>query len=273
MSPNVYVTGSSGVIGTRVIRGLAAAMPLWTVIPVTVDLRDFTQVTAFCDDFPAPDLLVHLAAMVPTASVREDPVGAYKVNALGTGHIIQATIRRNPSLWTLYTSTSHVYQPSRSPVKETSPLEPVTAYGRTKLAGEMIASDAVALEATSGLCVARIFSVYSPDQRSSFLYPALLSRKKSWDGKGPLVVEGWNNVRDFLSAEEVASRLLQLIVGRAEGVYNIGSGIGLTVREFAHEALKLDVDPSPSSAANPATFLVADTSRYERFVNASRACG
>lgn len=273
MSTNVYVTGSSGVKGNRVVRGLAAAMPAWSVIPVTVDLRDLAQVTAFCEDFPTPDLLVHLAARVPTVSVREDPVGAYSVNALGTGHIIQATVRSNPNLWTLYASTSHVYQSSRSPIRETAPLEPVTIYGRTKLAGEMVAADTVAIAGMSGLCIARIFSVYSSDQPSSFLYPTMLSRKSSWDGKRPLVVEGWNNVRDFLSAEEVASRLLQLILGRAEGVFKIGSGIGLTVREFAHEALNLNIEPSPSSAANPATYLVADTSRYERFVNAATARG
>lgn len=267
MSRNIIVTGASGVIGRRVTVMLASADTDWTVIPVPVNLRDQALVSEFCETAPFPDILLHLAATVPTEKVRADPLSAYLVNAVGTGTILQGLLKRNPRLWTLYASTSHVYQPRETPIPETACVNPITVYGRTKLAAEWVALDVVANASMSALCIARIFSVYSPDQHGSFLFPTLLSRKSSWDGKNPIRIRGWNNVRDFLSAEEVASRLIELINGRAQGVFNIGSGKGLTVLEFARQILNLDIEPSLEEKASAPTSLVADVSNYERYVN------
>lgn len=267
MSLNVFVTGLSGVIGRHITELVTSASPSWTVIPVTPDLNDPAQVSKFCEDSPFPDVLLHLAAIVPTKKVQAYPMAAYLVNAIGTGYIMQALLKRNPKLWTLYASTSHVYQPSERPIQETACLGPITGYGRTKLAGEGVALDIVASEPLSALCIARIFSVYSPDQDDSFLYPMLLEKKRSWVGKSPVSIQGWNHVRDFLSAEEVASCLVELLKGRAEGVFNIGSGKGLTIRDFAREIVGLEVEPSPAEKVLPATSLVADISSYERYLN------
>ena len=264
---NVFLTGASGVIGRELARLMTSSHLGLKVISVDVDLLDTTGLLDFVEKAPFPDALVHLAAIVPTGRVQMDPFAAYKVNALGTGSIIQAFLTRNPHLWTLYASTSHVYRPSKSPIAESAPLEPTTIYGRTKLAGEMIASDLVSNVSTSSLCIARIFSVYSPHQRDSFLYPVLLSKKNSWDWKDPVLLHGWNNVRDFLPAEEVAHRLLRLVIGHGTGVFNVGSGKGLTVKDFAKVVLGLEVKDSLAEMAVPESALIANISRYERFLN------
>lgn len=273
MSLNVFVTGLSGIIGRRIPGMVTVANPSWTIIPVTSDLSDPAQVSEFCENAPFPDVLLHLAAIVPTGTVQADPMAAYVTNAIGTGSLIQGLLRRNPELWTLYASTSHVYQPSDDPIPETSRLEPITGYGRTKLAGEMVAKDILLKEPLGALCIARIFSVYSPDQHDSFLFPMLLSKKRTWDGKSPVAIQGWNQVRDFLSAEEVAFRLVELLKGRAEGVFNIASGKGVTIRDFAKQTVNLEIDQSPAQAAVPATSLVADISAYERYVNGFKTRG
>jgi len=267
MSQNMFVTGATGVLGRRLLGQLGSAFPDWNVIPVAVDLRDPEAVASFCEKSPFPDLLFHLAAIVPTVRVDEDPLDAYMVNAIGTGRILGGMLARNPSLWGLYVSSSHVYASGDSALSEESPLSPMSAYGRTKLAGELVAADLFAARPDAHLCVARVFSMYSPDQNESFLFPKLLSLKRSSGNGLAQTVKGWDNVRDFLPADDVAGHLVNLCLGRAEGVYNVGSGVGVTVASFARAILGLEVELSDATRSPKKSVLVAEISKYERYLD------
>lgn len=259
---NVFVTGASGVLGRRIVSLLGRLQPSWTVIPVGVDLRDVQAVSAFCDASVRPDMLIHLAAIVPTGRVNHDPLSAYEVNSVGAGRIFQAMLSVNPELWGLYVSSSHVYAPSDYPLTEASEIRPASAYGRTKLAGEFSVTDVFDGEGRANLCIARVFSMYSPDQDRSFLYPGLLSLKKDPANFGKKVpVHGWDNVRDFLHADAVADYLVRLVSTGAAGLFNIGSGLGRSVASFASEVVGINPDLVDELKSENRTSLVANVSK------------
>lgn len=259
---HVVITGATGVLGSRVAKMLSHRKPEWSISFFRADIRDQGAVESFCDSIERPDLLLHFAAVVPTARVSSDPAAAYAVNTVGTSLILQNLLRRNPNLWTLFASTSHVYRPKFESLHETSELAPENVYGRTKLAAEFVATDLTSWTG-AGLCIARVFSMYARDQEKSFLFPKLLSLRSARNDIVSTGVPGWNNVRDFLSADGVAEKIVRLVVNSELGTLNIASGHPKTVGTFAVEVIGRDLQFSEATKQLNPTSLVADTSRFD----------
>jgi len=89
----------------------------------------------------APTHLYHLAAIsVPAACGDQEPLPhAVAVNVDGTRRVAELAVSLPSRPRVLLASSSHVYapvDPERPWVAESAPLEPRSAYGRTKLAAE-----------------------------------------------------------------------------------------------------------------------------------------
>jgi dTDP-L-rhamnose 4-epimerase len=83
----------------------------------------------------------------------------------------------------------------------------------------------------------RFFNVYGPRQALSNPYTGVLAifAARLLNGKAPLVFEDGNQRRDFVHVRDVATacRLALETPGAAGGVFNIGSGRAVTIRELA----------------------------------------
>jgi len=75
--------------------------------------------------------------------------------------------------------------------------------------------------------------MYSEDQDNTFLYPSLRSRLESHDPKKVFRLKGWNNVRDFSSADQISLKVQGLLNLEATGVINVASVSPLQVGDFA----------------------------------------
>lgn len=229
---NVLVTGATGTVGRRVIqelhdRGLGAR-----IVQFEGDVASRVDVQKCLDRAAPVGSCVNLAAVVPVSDAKQNPIRAYQVNAIGVGIVVEEVSRRFENPYILHCSTSHVYGSSTRPLTEGSPTAPVSTYGRSKLAGELLASD-VAESRNAQLGVARVFSLWAEDQTGSFLYPSLKAKFQASLIGEPVRVSGGNNVRDFLHARTVARMLTELFAREASGVVNVGSGEGTTVLDFA----------------------------------------
>jgi len=258
---SIVVTGSSGVIGRRVVRELRRRRLNRPIVEFTGDITSEADVEMFMSRVDRIGACVHLAAVVPLARANADPVRTYEVNVLGTGRIIAAIRRHSEDAYFLHGSTSHVYSQSESALSESAPTGPVSTYGRSKLAAELIASDTASSYSTR-LLVARIFSLWAADQEESFLYPSLMRRFAAARPGQPVGVPGGNNVRDFLHADEVARLLVELLLRETLGVVNVGSGRPQTILDFAriHAPEGVFVESEDSIVANS---IVADTARLK----------
>lgn len=76
-----------------------------------------------------------------------------------------------------------------------------------------------------------------------------------------MILPGWNNIRDFSNADNMAALLG--LVGNSEtiGIVNIGTGHGQTVGEFAKYVTGRDLDFRAEDADPSPTRIVADLSR------------
>lgn len=150
----VMVTGDSGQVGREVI-DLARAQGhrtagLSRTGPSACDLTDADEVHGAITTF-APDLVVHAAAMTDVDGCELDPGRAFAVNEGGTDHVAAAA--RTVGAHVVYVSTDYVFdgETDRDYVETDTP-NPLSAYGRSKLAGEVAAGPEATIVRTSWVC-------------------------------------------------------------------------------------------------------------------------
>ena len=83
-----------------------------------------------------PDLVIHCAAMTDVDGCERDPDAAFKINAVGTWNLACACASVDCAI--AYVSTDYVFNGEKgSPYTEFDTVDPISAYGASKLGGEM----------------------------------------------------------------------------------------------------------------------------------------
>ena len=233
------VTGAGGFIGSRLCRHLSAlghqvvgttqaADPESLPFPATrVDLLDMPAV-ARAIEAAAPDAIVHLAGLSHVRSSWEQIGDYFRVNVLGTRHVLAAAGENRVVL----ASSGEVYglvPEEEQPITESAPVDPRNPYAMSKAAAELLALD-------RGAVVVRSFNLIGPGQSATFAL-ASFARQLAAISRGEvepvLHVGNLDNRRDFLHVDDSleAFRLLA-----AEGVagecYNLASGEAHSVSEL-----------------------------------------
>ncbi len=174
------------------------------------------------------DLIIHLAAIVPTKKVEKNYHKALKVNYLGTKNIVDAINKNiNKPKWFFFASTSHVYNSAyNKKISENESLRPSTKYGFTKVKAEKYIKTNLRIPYAIG----RIFSYTHQNQSISFLIPSLVKKiriKKK-------ILENLNHYRDFVHIDDISSAINLMWKTKAQGVFNIGSGKKTNIKKIAN---------------------------------------
>jgi len=259
----VLITGAGGILGRHVVRHFARLVPDATVIANKADLTNLDETGAATAALQPIDMVIHLAALVPVAAVKADPARAYAVNVAGTINLLSA-LDGHPASF-LFCSSSHIYAPSNSPIAEDAEKAPSSLYGRTKWVAERVAAD-ICKASGRAFCAARVFSIHDPDQSGSFLRPSVQRRLAEEDLTQPFILPGGDSIRDFLSAEAAAERVVRLALSSATGPVNIGSGFGTTIRDFVQVFSPRPLDIRATGGSDT---LVADISRLRQLLGDS----
>jgi len=131
----LLVTGAGGRLGSQVC---ALAPAEWSVTPLTrveVDLTD-TRGTVAAIEQAEPTVVIHCAAWTGVDAAEGDPQSAMQANGLGTWNVAVACARAGARL--LHVSTDFVFDGLKgAPYREDDLTGPLSAYGRSKLAGEV----------------------------------------------------------------------------------------------------------------------------------------
>ena len=134
----ILVTGQGG----RLATGLADSLPAQGLKPHLVGQPDFefdkpeTVIAAFAT--LRPEAVVNCAAWTAVDAAEDDEAGAFRANALGPA--LLARLCAEAKIPLIQISTDYVYDGlKRAPYVETDLPNPLSAYGRTKLAGEWAA--------------------------------------------------------------------------------------------------------------------------------------
>lgn len=108
---------------------------------------------------------------------------------------------------------------------------PQTLYGATKLSLKNIIARVCASLKTSYAWY-RLFHLYGDDEKAGRLYSSVMHSIKT---DTPLMLTSGEQIRDFTEITLVASMIVDAFENRVEGVVNIGSGKGVSVRDFVSE--------------------------------------
>ncbi|MBG6058531.1 dTDP-4-dehydrorhamnose reductase [Cryobacterium sp. MP_M5] len=125
------IAGAYGMLG----RDLQTALLGRDVTALDRDSLDITDLAAVLAAADGYDVIVNAAAYtrVDEAETQEDT--AYAVNAVGARNLAAAAARHSARL--VQVSTDYVFNGNATePYREEAPLDPISAYGRTKAAGE-----------------------------------------------------------------------------------------------------------------------------------------
>ena len=136
MKRTVLVTGGAGQIGIELLR---LRWPEWVELYAPsreeLDIANEDSVTA-CFTVHAPRCVINPAAYTAVDKAEEEVAAAFLVNAQGAAFLAEAARRGNAPI--LHVSTDYVFDgAAERPYRESDPTAPLSAYGASKLAGEL----------------------------------------------------------------------------------------------------------------------------------------
>ena len=247
----VLVTGAGGQLGREVVdvftdAGDEVVACDHTALDVT-DRDRVLQVMAAA----VPDAVVHAGAWTNVDGCETDPDRAYASNALGTRHIAEGA--RMTGARVCYVSTDYVFDGTApTPYREWDAVNPMSVYGRSKLAGETALGPADTVVRTSWVC----------GYHGSNFVKTILSRAAA--GQALTVVDDQHGCPTF--ADDLAGMIRRLVVARLPGVFHVTNQGPTTWFQFARDAVvAAGLDPALVSPVKTADMSPARPARRPAF--------
>ncbi len=243
----ILVTGGSGFIGRHVVSELTAEGARVRVVDlqphpdpdvelVQGDIADPGVLTqAFAGGC---DSVVHLAAVTSVLRSLEHPELTYRTNVAGTHTVLEAA--RAAGVTSLaFASTNAVTGPMEEPaITERATLKPLTPYGATKAAGEMLMSAYTASYGVRCACL-RLTNVYGLGMQAKDSIVARLMRAIRTGATFEIYGDG-RQVRDYVNVSDVVGAVrLALVNDNWAGPMVIGTGSSLSVLEVVDEVRRV----------------------------------
>ena len=249
------------------------------------DLRNREFVDSVLEQEKNVDAVIHFAANSLVGESMVNPLKYYDNNLCGTKVLLESMVSHGLDK-IVFSSTAATYgEPEKIPIEETDRTEPTNTYGETKLSMEkMFKWTGLAhglrfvslryFNACGAHVSGRIGEAHDPE---SHLIPLILQVPNGqreaisifgddYDTKDGTCVRDYIHVTDLAQAHILA--VYYLMKGGKSDIFNLGNGVGFTVREVVETARKVTGDPikaviSPRRAGDPAR-LIASSEKAKR---------
>jgi UDP-glucose 4-epimerase len=274
----VLVTGGAGYVGSHAVKALAAAghdvvvyddlsaghaaavdrlakaFPARRIELVRGDILDTAAVAAALGRSRA-EAVMHFAARLLVAESVREPLGYYRANVAGTLSVVEA-MAASGVRHLVFSSTAATFgEPETVPIDETHPQRPINAYGETKLAVERALPH---VERATGIrsITLRYFNasgadpdgVIGEDHRpeehliplaigAALGGPSLTLYGDDYDTSDGTCVRDYVHVSDLADAHVAA--LGRLAGGGPSGAFNLGNGLGMSVRQVVEAVARV----------------------------------
>lgn len=230
MKGRILVTGSSGFIGTNLLKRLKDA----SYEVVTFDVEDGDIATAEFH-FDKLDHVIHLASKTYVPASWENPLDFYRTNTSGTTNILDLCRKQGCSLTYI---SSYVYgTPQYLPVDENHPVAPVSPYNHSKLVAEDLCRF-YAEQFGVPVTILRPVNIFGPGQKENFLIPFIVQQVLDSSIKTVEVMD-LRPKRDFLYIDDFMDLITSTIGRKNYGIFNVGSGYSVSVQEIIETILKV----------------------------------
>lgn len=253
--------GHEVVIADNLITGYKQAVPKEAVF-YQGDIRDYNFLNNLFKTEKI-DAVIHFAAFSLVGESVTNPLKYYENNLYGTKVLLQAMIDNNVDK-IVFSSTAATYgEPENIPILESDRTCPTNPYGETKLAMEKMmkwSANAYQLRYVSlryfNACGAhksgKLGEAHNPE---SHLIPLVLQvpngKRESvsiygtdYDMPDGTCIRDYIHVTDLAEAHILAVEYL--MKGGESNVFNLGNGVGYSVREVIETARKVTGHPIPA---------------------------
>jgi dTDP-4-dehydrorhamnose reductase len=178
----------------------------------------------------APDVVVHAGAWTAVDACEGDPERAFRINTLGTRHVVEAAGR--VGAWLCYLSTDYVFDGTKpEPYVEWDSPNPISVYGRSKLGGEREVGSAATIVRTSWVC-----GLHGNNMVKTILRLAGAHEKLAF-------VDDQLGQPSF--ADDLAPMIRRLVIERRPGLFHVTNQGAVSWFEFARGVLDAaGLDPS-----------------------------
>ena len=183
--PHALVTGATGFIGSHLVESLlqknyevfcivrkTSDLSLLKKLPCTFIDGDITDRNSLIDAVRDKDIIFHLGGLTKAKSVTD----YYRVNADASQHLYEICLQHNPGIRKIVHVSSLAAAGPSTPGKprvESDSENPLTDYGKSKLAGEKIA---VSFMNKLPITIIRPPAVYGPREKDIFFYFQLIDK-------------------------------------------------------------------------------------------------
>jgi len=173
-----------------------------------------------------PSVVFHAAKSGRGRNSLADAADSRESNEDGTRHLLQA-LRATPETTLVHFGSAAEYAPSETPLPETAPAVPTTAFGETKLTATEAVRTWAARHHRKAVIV-RPFRVYGRNDAPSALIPVLL---RATQYSVPVRLTGGRGCRDYIYVDDVIEGSLRAVAHASSEapIVNLGTGHGARV--------------------------------------------
>jgi UDP-glucose 4-epimerase len=254
----ILVTGGAGYIGSACVDSLVKAGHSVVVFDdlstgqsdkvsseamlLSGSLTDSTAIMQVCEEYQF-DAVMHFAAKKAVGESEINPTLYYETNLVGTFNLLRAMEKANiPKL--IFSSTAAVYRASADglPATEETPTNPVSVYGTTKLMVEDMIRSYQRTGKLKQFSILRYFNVagdagldYKEDNAQN-VFPLIA---RTIGTEKPFIILGTDyetidgtGVRDYIHLKDLVDAHIFALLKDASGTYNLGTGVGYSVRQL-----------------------------------------
>lgn len=254
--------GNEVVIADNLVTGYRKAIPEGAKF-YEGDLRDFDFLNKLFQQEKI-DAVIHFAAYSLVGESVTNPLKYYDNNLYGTKVLLEAMVKNNVGK-IVFSSTAATYgEPENIPILESDRTCPTNPYGETKLAMEKMfkwTAEAHGLRYVS----LRYFNACGADESGtigeahnpeSHLIPLILQVPNGkretisiygtdYDTPDGTCIRDYIHVTDLAQAHILAVQYLNN--GGESDIFNLGNGVGYSVREIIETARKVTGHPIPAT--------------------------
>jgi dTDP-4-dehydrorhamnose reductase len=236
------ITGANGMLG----RDLQSALEDRDVTALGRSDLDVTDSAAVAEAVAGHDVVINCAAYTRVDDAEGDEATAFAVNAVGAGNLARAAAASDSRL--VQISTDYVFDGrATTPYAESTPRAPISAYGRTKAAGEELVLEHDP-DRSYIVRAAWLYGAHGPNFAKTMLTLA--------DSR-----ETWSVVDDQLGqptwTADLASQLVKMLDADAPaGIYHGTNSGTATWYEFARAVLEESgLDPERITPTDSSSFV------------------
>lgn len=208
-SGTIFITGSSGLIGTALSRRLRdngnEIVEFDLARSSTENICDYEAVLSSAQNCRG---IINLAAVSRVVWAEENPTLCWETNADGVKNVVDAAQKLKSTPWLISASSREVYgEQSSLPVKDDCELAPVNIYGRAKAEGENHVQRAITENLVAS--IVRFSNVYgTTTDHADRVVPAFA--RASATGSS-IEIHGSENTFDFTHLSDTVDGIIRVV--------------------------------------------------------------